>query len=184
MKKIVIGLIVLVVVTLGGAFYYFSGKEYQFRFSANQIQEKLNTKLPLTKSYLLIFQVTLDNPRVALEDGSRRVKAGLDIILNIWAGKEPKPLGGSVDVSGGIRYSSQTGEFFLTDPIIEHLAIQGIPDLYTQKVNSVLTKALAEYYASHPIYSLTATDTQQAAAKLVLKDVIVEKGELVVTLGI
>lgn len=184
MKEIAISLIVLLVVAVGGTVYYFSGKEYIFGFSASQIQEKLNEKLPLTKSYLFIFQVTLDNPRVSLEDGSSRVKAGLDIILNIQAGKEPKPLGGSMDVSGGIRYSSERGEFFLTDPIIERLAVQGIPDLYTDKVNSVLTKALAEYYASHPIYSLKAYDSKQAAAQLVLKNVVVEKGELVVTLGI
>ena len=184
MRKIAIALTVLLVVAVGGTVYYFSGKEYIFRFSANQIQEKINAKLPLTKSYLFIFQVTLDKPRVALEDRSRRVKAGLDIVLNIQAGNEPKPLGGSVDVSGGVRYSPQTAEFFLTDPIIERLAVQGVPELYTQKVNSVLTQALAEYYASHPIYTLKATDTKQAAARLVLKDVIIDKGELVVTLGL
>jgi hypothetical protein len=183
-KRIVTIFVLLVVAAVGGGYYYFSGKEYVFRFSENQIREKLSTRLPLTKTYLLIFQVTLDNPRVSLLDNSKRVNAGLDIVLNIRFGGETRPLGGTIDASGEIKYVPATGQFFLTDPVIEHLAVHGIPDGYAEKVSSALTKALAAYYADHPIYSLTATDAKHAAARLVLKNVIVENHELVVTLGI
>jgi hypothetical protein len=183
-KKTGIVVIVLLVVAALAVFYHFSGQEYVFRVTQAQLQEKLDAKLPRTKTYLLIFQVTLDKPRVTLTHGSKRVGAGLDIILNIQVGNEAKPLGGTLDVSGGIRYAADKGEFFLDDPVIEHLTVQGIPDKYTQKVNSALIKALAEYYREHPIYVLIATDAKQAAARLVLKDVIVENNELVVTVGI
>lgn len=187
MKKIsitILALILLIITAIGGLFFYYSGKEYVFRFSESQIQEKLNTKLPLTKTYLLIFQLTLDNPRVNLTNNSKRVGAGLDVILNIKIGNETKPLGGAIDISGGVTYLPDQGKFFLTDPIVERVAIQGIPEKYSGKVNLILTKALAEYYADHPIYSLRATDIKQAAAKLLLKNVVVEDHELVVTLGI
>ena len=184
MNKTGIAVIVLLAAVVMAVFYYFSGQEYVFRFTQAQLQEKLNTKLPQTKTYLLIFQVTLDQPRVALTNGSKRVGAGLDILLNLQVGNATKPLGGSVDVSGGIRYTAATGEFYLDDPVIERLRVQGIPELYATRVNTALTKALAEYYQEHPIYSLKATDTKQAAARLVLKDVRVENQELVVTIGI
>jgi hypothetical protein len=93
-------------------------------------------------------------------------------------------LGGTIDASGEIKYVQATGEFFLTDPVIERLAVQGIPDAYAGKVSSALTKAVAAYYADHPIYSLRATDAKHAAARLVLKNVVVENHELVVTLGL
>jgi len=184
LKKTGIIIAIILVVSVIGAYFYFSGKEYIFRFSENQIHEKLSQKLPLTEKYLFIFEVTLDNPRVTLNNGSDRVIAGLDIILNIWVGKNPQPLGGSIDASGGVKYVSEKGEFFLTDPVVERFAIQGIPEQYSKKVNKVLTKALNEYYETHPIYKLNPTDAKQVAARLILKNVIIENQQLVVTLGI
>lgn len=184
MKKPVVAVLVLLIIAIVSGAFYFSGKQYVFRFSESQMQEKLNAKLPLTKTYLLIFQVTLNNPRVSLSSNSTRINAGLDIILNIRVGNETKPLGGSIDVSGDVKYVADRGEFFLTDPFIERLAIQGVPDKYSDKVNLVLTKAMAEYYLDHPIYSLRATDATQFTARLVLKNVVVENRELVVTLGL
>ena len=173
MKKVGIAIAIILIAAVIGTYFYFSGKEYIFRFSETQIQEKLAEKLPLTKKYLLIFEVTLDNPRVTLTNGSDRVTAGLDIILNIWINKNPTPLGGAIDASGGVKYVSERGDFFLTDPVIERLAIQGIPDKYTEQVNKILTKALNEYYETHPIYTLKPTDVKNAAARLILKNVII-----------
>ena len=184
LKKAGIAIVILLIAAVVGTYFYFSGKEYIFRFSENQIHEKLAQKLPLTQKYLLIFEVTLDNPRVTLTNGSDRVSAGLDIILNIWVNKNTKPLGGTIDASGGVEYVSEKGEFFLTDPVVEHFAVQGIPDKYTEQVNKVLTKALNKYYETHPIYTLRPTDLKHAAARLILKNVIIENQQLIVTLGI
>jgi Protein of unknown function (DUF1439) len=184
MKKIVGIIVFLLVVSLVGAYFYFSGKEYIIRIPEKDIQVKMNEKLPITKSYFLIFQVTLENPRVMLEEGSNRVNAGLDTILNITVENQPKPLGGSLDISGNIKYVDESGEFYLVDPVIEKFNIQGIPEIYTDKANSVITKALSEFYAKHPVYTLSALNAKESAAKMVLKKIIIENKELVVTLGI
>ncbi len=176
--------VVVVLAIAAGAYFYFSGKEYTFRFTEDQLQEKLAKKLPFTKTYLLILVVTLDNPRVTLREGSSRVQAGLDVFLNIQIGEEPKPFGGSIDASGVPAYVPEEGAFYLTDPVIENLAVQGIPAKYAARVNSILTKAVARYYAERPIYTLKNTNIKQSAARLVLKGVIVENGELVITLGL
>jgi len=183
MKKVAIAFAILIAL-LAGTYYYFSGKEYVVRISESDIQDKLEEKLPLTKTYLFIIQVTLNNPRVNLKNGSNKVGAGLDVVFNITLNKNPKPLGGTVDVSGGVRYLSEKGQFFLTNPAIESLTVQGIDPKYTDKANKALTKALAEYYKNNPIYTLRVNDLKQAAAKMVLKDVVVENQELVITLGI
>lgn len=184
MKKIATIIAALVVLLMIGGYVYLSGKEHVLRFSEPEIRGTLAKKLPFTKTYLFIFQVTLDNPRVLLENGSNRVNAGLDVTLNLTIDDNPDPLGGSIDVSGGVRYASETGEFFLTDPVIENLQIQGISSAYTDKANEALTKALGEWYAERPIYTLSDLDAKQIAVQMVLKDVVVENKELVVTLGI
>ena len=184
MRKPAIATAVVLLLLIVGGYWYFSGKEYVFRFPEAQIRETLAKKLPMTKTYLLIIQVTLDNPRVLLENGSNRVNAGLDVTLNVTVDNNPEPLGGSIDVSGGVRYEAEKGQFFLTDPVIEKLQVQGISPAYTEKTNNALTKALAEYYSERPIYTLSDLDAKQLAAQMVLKDVVVENKELVVTLGI
>ncbi len=169
---------------VGLGVYFFSGKEYQIRLAENQIREKLGERMPIRKDYLIIFEVILDNPRVSLVDGTNRIAGGLDVVLNIGLKSEKLQLGGTLDVSGGVRYESDAGRFFLTEPVIERFAIQGVPERYTDKVNQVLTKALGEYYSDHPIYTLNAADLKQGAARLLLKSVVVESKQLIITLGI
>lgn len=183
MNKKVLVVVTIVVMLMAGMYFYFSGKEYTVRISESEIREKLDEKLPITKSYFFIIQITLENPRILLENGTKRVNVGLDLLLNITVGKNPKPLDGTVDVSGGVKYENEKGEFFLTNPVIENLGIQGIPDQYLSKVNSALTKALAKYYQDNPIYTLRLTDGKQAAIHMILKDVVIENKELVITLG-
>lgn len=184
MRKILVISLVIIVFALGGLYTYFSGKEYVYRFSEQQLQEKLNSKLPFSRRYLLIFEVTLDKPRISLVDGSDRIAAGLDIILNIHVSNSATPLGGTVDVSGKLAYDSGKGEFFLTDPVIEKLEVQGIPEKYTKKASIVIAQALGDFYKANPVYRLSGTDMKQAAARLALKDVVIKEQVLIVTLGI
>jgi len=67
--------------------------------------KKILLILALTKTYLFVFQVVFQNPRVVLEDGSGRVNGGLDIALNINVGGDKERLGGSVDISGGVLFN-------------------------------------------------------------------------------
>lgn len=144
----------------------------------------LNERFPFKKDYFIIINVDLNNPRVNLTDGKNRVYAGLDINLGLNITGKLEPLGGSLDISGGVKYNSEKGSFYLTDPIIENLSVRGIPRIYMKKVNSALTEALIKIYEYRPIYTLKASDTKQAVAKLVLKDVSIENKELLITLGL
>ena len=184
MRKSILVVLPLLAIGRIGTYFYFQGREYVFRFTEPELQAKLADNLPYARTYLFIFEVVLDNPRLALVEGSDRVNIGLDLTLNIRIQDEPLPLGGELDVSGGVRYDGESSQFFLTDPVIENLRVQGVPAEYTDRVNSVLTKALGTYYADRPIYTLRASDVKGAAARLLLKSVVVEQQALVITLGI
>lgn len=149
--RAVILVILLIAAAIAGAYYYFHGREYVYRFTEAQLQQALSERLPFTKTYLLIFQVTLDHPRVTLVNGSDRVRAGLDITFNVQLGDQPTPLSGSVDASGGVRYDPKAGQLFLTQPKIEQLELQGVPEKYTAGAAKALSRALETYYADHAI---------------------------------
>jgi hypothetical protein len=183
-RRAVILTLLLIAAAIGGVYYYFYSREYVYRFTEAQLQQALSERLPFTKTYLLIFQVTLDHPRVTLVNRSDRVRAGLDITLNVRMGDQPLPLSGSVDVSGGVRYDPNAGQLFLTQPKVEHLELQGVPEQYASLAAAALSRALDTYYAEHAIYTLNASGAKELAARLVLKSVTVEGQQLVVTLGI
>ena len=180
-KRVIVIAAALALAAVAGLLLHFAGKEYVYRFSEAQLQQKLGERLPLTRRFLVFFEVTLSQPRLHLQDGADRVAMGIDVALGLG---NNGPLGGSIDVSGGVRYDGGLGAFFLTDPVIERVAVQGIPEKYAGKAREALTMALAAYYAERPIYTLNATDARQAAGRLVLRKVGIENRELVVTLGL
>ncbi len=184
MSKAIWIVALVVLIAMGAAYFFFVGKEYQVILTEEQIREKLEARLPITKRYFLIIELTLSNPRVDLENGSNRVLAGLDAVLNIKINNNPIPLGGTVDASAGVTYVPEEGQFFLVDPVVENLGIQGIPAKWQTKVNEAASKALAEYFEVNPIYTLKRANLKQAAARAVLKNVVVENNQLVITLGI
>ncbi len=184
LQKGLIGGAAALFVIFVGAYLFMTEEGFVYRISEGQIRSKMSEKLPLTKAYLYVFEVTLDNPRVELIEGTDRVKAGIDVGLNLLIGGQDEPLGGTVDASSGIRYVPETGQFFLTDPHVEDLEIDGVPAAYAIQLNSVLTTALTEYYQSRPIYSIEGKETKDVLARLLLKDVTVENKKLVIRLGL
>jgi hypothetical protein len=184
LRRAIVIAVAAIALLAGGTYYVLYGREFVYRFTDSQLQEALSARLPIQRTYLFLIQVTLDHPRVTLIEGSDRVNAGLDVALNVRLDDSSLPLSGSVDASGTIRYERSEGKFYLTNPSIERLRLQGVPEKYASRASSALSLALGEYYASHPIYTLNAFDAKQAAAKLTLKSVVVEHKQLVVTLGI
>ena len=87
MKKLVLLTGIVLMLLVVGSYYYFSGKVYVIRLTEPQLKIKLEDKLPITKTYFFIIQVTLDNPRVHLVNGSNRVSAGMDVEFNIKLNK-------------------------------------------------------------------------------------------------
>lgn len=184
MNKYFVIIAVLLGAALAGAYYFFSGKEYIVRITEAEIRESLSQKLPVTESVLFIFNVTLKNPRIELEEGSNRINGGMDIILNIHVDKNPVPLGGSIDISGGLKYVSDESAFYLRDPEVEKLSLQGLPEQHLSSASTAVAKALKIFYEKYPVYSLSSLSAKEVAAKAVLKEVVVQNKEVVVTLGI
>lgn len=108
----------------------------------------------------------------------------MDVLFNMTSNKNRQLIGATVDISGEVLYLAAMGQFFFTDPVIESLTIQGLAPKYTNTLNKALTKVLAEYYKTNPIYTLHMTDTKQAVIKMILKNVVVENQELVVSFGV
>ena len=101
-----------------------------------------------------------------------------------YRSSESKKLGGTALVTSALAYRNDTKQFFLSNPEINKLSIQGIPQQHLDKATEFATTAAREYLQEFPIYTLKATDTKTTAAKLLLKDVQVKSSEIHATLGL
>ncbi len=180
-----ISLMVVLLLAAGAAAYYFlAQRNVTLEFTEEDLRTHLEDQLPFSQDYLFIFTVTLDNPRIDLVEGSDRVTGGMDAVLNARIGGREEPLGGGIDISGGLRYQPETGEFYLNDPVVEKVRIQGLSETLSNRANRALSLALAEFYQERPIYSLSNLDVKHATARLFLRNVSVRDETLFVTLGL
>lgn len=172
------------VVVLVGTLLYFRGKQYDVVITQTQIDNALRAKFPVSKTHLLIFRITYSNPRATLLPESNRIEVGLDAELDIKLREDSKKLGGTALVTSGLTYRNETKEFYLADPELKQLTLQGIPQQHLDKVTVFASNAAREYLQQFPIYTLKAKDAKTTAANLLLKDVQVKSSEIHATLGL
>lgn len=166
-------------------YVFFKGERYTFSFTETQIRDKLDEKFPIEKSYLALFSVRYENPRVDLVDGSREIHVGADAMVDVVI--NDVELSGSTDIVTEVGYDSQEGQFYLYDPQMTTLQVSPLSEKfkkYEKKVMDIGNEMVREYFDRVPIYKLRRNDVRTAAARLLLKEVKVEGEVLYVTLGL
>ena len=182
--RLLINILVIAILIGAGAFYLLNDESYTLKFTEPQLRNRLAKELPFSETYFFVFNVTLENPRIDLLNGSDRIAGGIDAAVKIGLGESNIPIAGALDISGGVRYEPSEGAFYMADPRIERIRLPGVPDTLANQANQALSLALTQFYAERPIYVLSPDDFREAATKLVLHDVTVKGEVLHVTLGI
>jgi hypothetical protein len=166
---------------LGGLLCRVSPEGIVIELTPGQIQEKLDAKFPISKRYLLVFNLTLADPRVALSEGSDRVGFGITAKTNVRVNR--KDLTGEAYVTSRIRYYPEEGSLRLVDPRVEEFLISLLPEEYEDEVLAAADLAAAEVLTDYELYRLDQADFKQRLAKLVIRDVVVRNGRLRIMLG-
>jgi hypothetical protein len=156
-------------------------RELVIRITQEQIQKRLDSKFPVSKRYLAVFDLTLADPRVAMPEGSDRVFFSVSAQTNVRV--DGKDLTGTAGIASRIRYKPEDGSLVLSDPQVSHLTISLVPEEYRTAVLDVARLAAREFLDGYEVYRLDTSDSKQALARLVLKDVVVDQGDLKIRLG-
>jgi Protein of unknown function (DUF1439) len=183
-KKAFAAAAILLVLAAAAAYFILKGETYEIRLTEQQIQERLDQKFPIAKKYLLIFDVAYSNPKVHLVEGSDRIQFGLETGLTFPFGGETKTLTGDSQIRAGLRYDAASHEFYLVDPQIDRLDIQGIPPALTTKSEAALKAVAQDILERYPVYTIKPTDIKKVTARMILKSVVANNGELIITLGL
>lgn len=184
MKRIVWIALVAVLLAGLGAYLYFKDRRYELVITQAQIDAALAENFPVTKPFLIFFDITYAHPSVTLLPADQRVRVSLDAELNVKILGQPRKLSGRAQLTGRVNYRQETQEFFLDDPHFDQLSIEGIPPEYLEPVNGAASRVAQEYVQRFPIYRIRATDTRMAITKLLLKNVQIRNREVAVSMGL
>lgn len=183
MKKTLVTLLVLLIGFGTAGYFYLSGQKYVVTIQENKLQQQFDQKMPITKTYLYLFDVTLFNPRIDLVKETGRVVAGIDIHVKTKL-KGVKPVNGSVNASGVLKYEPREGAFYLKSAKLERFVLRDMPDNYLEQTKKFVEKTLKNYLEANPVYKLKSDDLGQYAASMMMKDVKVNDTEIVVRFGL
>jgi hypothetical protein len=181
MKKAVVVAGIAILAGVIGLDCRVSDKGPVIAISAEQIQKRLDKKFPIKKKYLVVLELTLADPVVALTEGSDRVGFGVSAETNVIVNAED--LEGQAHMTSAIRYNREDGALLLADPRVERLTISLLPEKYEDGVREAASLAAHEFLDEYEIYRLDQSDFKQKIAKFVIKDVVVEDGMLKIAFG-
>jgi hypothetical protein len=150
------------------------------RLSRDDIQRRLDTAFPVDQQ-LLLTRVVLEHPKVILTNGSDRIGVGLDVRVEIPI---VGPRSGSVTLSGGIDYRREQKAFFLRDPKLDQVEVQGLTAEQLGPVKGPLESVARGALTVFPIYELKQRNLGENAAEHVLRKVWVKDGNVYAELGL
>ncbi len=181
MKKIITTFFVALLLGAGTYFAYQTlSNDIKIVFTADELQAKVDEQFPREKQKFL-FTIKLTDPGVLLENASDLLGLKIKTQVSILGANA---LEGFLFVNGHVDYNPKTAELFMTNPTVQAIEIDGLPEKYKERVEEILATAIEEYLAHLPFYQLKAKDFKQSLASLLLKSVSVKNGKLVVILSL
>lgn len=151
----------------------------QVAFSAPQLQRQLDARFPRTFDKLGgLVSVTLDEPRLSIPRGERRLRLDFDVGIGGIAGGNP----GHLALVSGLRYDPATRGLHLQDPELLQFDLPGASGLLRGGARGVVNSLLAEYARSEPVYRLDDDLLSKLPAGRRVGDVDITDGRVVVRL--
>ncbi|MEW6430995.1 MAG: DUF1439 domain-containing protein [Myxococcota bacterium] len=142
--------------------------------TGDQIERELSKSFPVTRSYS-VLSVELSEPRVVLQPGGDRI----GLRLKATAGVAMLRATGSVTVSGKLRYQQEDSRFFLDEPEVAGLELPGLPETQQPQLLDTINVVVRAVLPTVPIHKL-----EEGGAKLFLRAVRVEDGQVIAELGL
>lgn len=145
----------------------------------SELQEKLNAKFPI-KQDLVVVDVRLDSPEVALRKGSDRIALGLGVWVSSKLTSNKRI--GTVALSSKLDYNRETQEVLLVQPRLEDLDLSLMGRAYAEPIRQAVNLILPVLEGT-PLTRIGADALGGTGAGWVLKDVDVGDERVIVTLG-
>lgn len=170
---VLLGMVVLLAVWLVNRSFH------HIVLTREDLQKAIERKFPIHKRDVL-YELTLSDPVVYLQAGSRRIGLSLDIEVRALGSKTAK---GNLGADGGVRYDPEKGELFLTDAKLVTLNVQGVKSTDADVIRAALDPILASELNRIPIYHLSDRKPQEKRAHAMVAQIRVQNGKVEIDLN-
>jgi hypothetical protein len=139
-----------------------------------EIQARVEARFPVETREMLTT-VVLSKPDVILTEGSDRIGLKLDILV-----RPPLvgPFTGTLTASGQVAYRYEEKAFYLVNPMIDDLKVNGLSDEVLAKTRGPIESVAIHYLAKHPVYEFRSRNFKEITAQHVLREVRVVNGAM------
>lgn len=159
-----------------------AGNPRTVSISESELQSRVTEELSVPIALLKIFDVSLSNPVIRLDEGTERLHAQLDTQINNPLSDEP--LLGTINISGKLRFDASKSVVMLGESRIENLNIKGIglDDKYSELFNVLAARLGAELLNDVPLYTFKPDDLKVGAQRYAPSDFRIVGRNLRITL--
>ena len=151
----------------------------ELRFSRSDLQQELHARLPVTQGND-VFTLTISDPFLTLLSDEQRLSIRTRIVVTTAFGYSGQ---GLVSVDGKLRYQRADYSFYIDEPRITGLQIDGLAPALQPQLQNLAQNLLAPALTGHPVYTLKETDMQEALVRMMLKSLHIEPDHVVARLG-
>jgi hypothetical protein len=164
------------------AWFTLRGSAWTITLTQAQLEGALAKRFPMRKSVLVLLEMSFENPRVKLTEGSDEIAFGVDVGTNVSS--NGVDLRGSADFVTRLAYDAERATFAPHEPRLVDLRVSELTDERAARVREGANLLARRQIAGIPVYTLRRTDVKQALVRLVLKSTTVRAGVLVIEVGL
>lgn len=150
------------------------------RLPQRDLQQELDTRLPLTHTEGLLA-ITLSEPQLQLLAAQQRLAIRTRLQVSTAFGTEHH---GWISVDGKLRYEREHYSFYIDEPRIRDLTLDGLPPALQPQLQMLAQNLLTPALSGQAVYTLSDRTMQEALARMMLKSLRVEDDAVVARLGL
>lgn len=147
---------------------------YDMVVTEEQIQTTLNQRLPFSRQSQFMT-LTIERADIDLQANGNRVGMVNDFILTTTIGLQSR---GTITAEGDVRFDDAEDSFYIDNPQVIDVEIEGIPPVYRNSVIKLAQQTLAPAISGQPVYTLS-DDGQQKIAKMLLKEMNISDHQVI-----
>ena len=125
-------------------------------FSVDELQKRLAERFPWRKTFYNLFEVELTNPLLAFDAPRGRIGSAFDIGVRLAALN--RGIAGRAALSGIPRFDGDKRAFFLGEPNVDELALNGVPRAFSDDFHRIAKTLAVDVLTETPLYALRDGD--------------------------
>lgn len=145
----------------------------------SRLQEAVARRFPFNSRYLELFDISVSNPRIALQPETNRILTSMDTTIappflsRSWSG--------NIAISGQLRIDMARNALVLAEPRVERFNVGGLDLPYANQITK-LGKLLAEQLLENvPLYTFRPEDFRYGGTSFIPTGITTGSNGLVVT---